>query len=75
MERVLTQIASSFVRGRQTYNSIAVAMVRSAIERDDPGARNTDLDRYRAGTAADVQRVARRYLTTANRTTIDYLPQ
>jgi zinc protease len=74
MERVLTQIASSFVRGRQTYNSIAVAIVRSAIERDDPGAINTDLERYRAVTPADVQRVAQQYLTLANRTTIDYLP-
>jgi zinc protease len=74
MERVRTQIASSFVRSRQTYNNIAVALVRSAIERDDPGALNRDLERYRAVTALDVQRVARTYLTAANRTTIDYLP-
>ena len=75
MERVRTQIASSFVRGRQTYNSIAVAIVRSAIERDDPGAINTDLERYRAVMAADVQRVARQYLALENRTTIEYLPE
>ena len=75
MERVMTQIASSFVRGRQTYNSIAVALVRSAVERDDPGAVNADLDRYRAVTAADVQRVARTYFTDANRTTVTYLPE
>ena len=74
MERVRTQIASSFVRSRQTYNNIAVALVRSAVERDDPGALNSDLDRYRAVTAADVQRVARKYLTVENRTTIEYLP-
>jgi len=74
LERVRTQIASSFVRGRQSYNSIAVAMVRSAVERDDPRAINDDLDRYRAVTAADLQRVARRYLTRENRTTIEYLP-
>jgi zinc protease len=74
MERVRTQIASSFVRSRQTYNNIAIALVRSAIERDDPGALNSDLDRYRAVTAADVQRVARKYLTVENRTTIEYLP-
>ena len=74
MERVRTQIASSFVRSRQTYNNIALALVRSAVERDDPGALNSDLDRYRAVTAADVQRVARRYLTPENRTTIEYLP-
>jgi zinc protease len=74
MERVRTQIASSFVRSRQTYNNIAVALVRSAVERDDPGALNGDLDRYRAVTGADVQRVARLYLTVENRTTIEYLP-
>jgi zinc protease len=74
MERVRTQIASSFVRSRQTYNNIAVALVRSAVERDDPGALNSDLDRYRAVTDADVQRVARKYLTLENRTTIEYLP-
>jgi zinc protease len=74
MERVRTQIASSFVRSRQTYNNIALALVRSAVERDDPGALNSDLDRYRTVTAADVQRVARQYLTVANRTTIEYLP-
>jgi len=75
MDRVLTQIASFFVRGRQTYNSIAMALVRSAVERDDPMAVNADLDRYRAVTAADVQRVARAYLTETNRTTITYTPQ
>jgi len=75
MDRVRTQIASSFVRSRQTYNNIAIALVRSAVERDDPGALNTDLDRYRAVTAADVQRVARTYFTVENRTTIEYLPQ
>jgi zinc protease len=74
MERVRTQIASSFVRSRQTYNNIAVALVRSTVERDDPGALNSDLDRYRAVTDADVQRVARQYLTLENRTTIEYLP-
>jgi len=36
---------------------------------------NADLDRYRAVTAADVQRVARAYLTETNRTTITYTPQ
>ena len=74
MERVRTQIASSFVRSRQTYNNIAVALVRSAVERDDPGALNSDLERYRAVTEADVQRVARKYLALENRTTIEYLP-
>jgi predicted Zn-dependent peptidase len=52
-----------------------VALVRSTVERDDPGALNDDLVRYHAVTAADVQRAARTYLTPANRTTIVYEPQ
>jgi predicted Zn-dependent peptidase len=72
---VRTQIAASLVRSRQTYNNIAIALVRSTVERDDPGALNGDLERYRAVTPGDVQRVARRYFALANRTTIEYLPQ
>lgn len=74
LERVKTQIASAFVRGRQSYNSIALGLVRNAVERDDPGAMNTDLARYNAVTADDVQRVARAYLNVDNRTVIEYVP-
>ncbi|MFO0630746.1 MAG: hypothetical protein U0325_34680 [Polyangiales bacterium] len=34
----------------------------------------TELDRYLSVSAADVQRVAREYLTAANRTVVDVLP-
>ena len=74
LERAKTQIASSFVRGRQTYNGIALSLVRAAVERNDPGAVNTDLARYQAVTAADVARVASAYFTPANRTVVEYLP-
>jgi zinc protease len=74
LERAKTQIASSFVRGRQTYNGIALALVRAAIERGDPAAVNTDLERYLAVGAADVQRVAATYLRPGNRTVVEYLP-
>jgi zinc protease len=74
LDRAKTQIASSFVRGRQTYNGIALALVRAAVERDDPGAVNGDLARYQAVSAADIQRVARTYFIPSNRTVIEYLP-
>jgi zinc protease len=75
LDRAKTQIASSFVRGRQTYNGIALSLVRAAVERGDPGAANTDLERYLAVTAADVQRVVTTYLHETNRTVVEYLPQ
>jgi len=74
LDRAKTQIASSFVRSRQTYNGIALALVRAAVERGDPGAVNEDLPRYLAVTAVDVQRVAQTYFTVPNRTVIEYLP-
>ena len=75
LDRAKTQIASSFVRGRQTYNGIALSLVRAAVERHDPDAVNTDLVRYTAVTAADVQAVAARYFRPANRTVVEYMPQ
>jgi zinc protease len=75
LERVKTQIMSYFVRGRQTYNGIALALVRAATERNDPSAVNTDLERYLAVSGADVQRVAQAYFRPENRSVVDYLPQ
>ena len=42
---------------------------------DDVSEINTDLDRYLAVTAADIQRVAQRYLVPANSTTIIVVPK
>jgi zinc protease len=75
LERAKTQIASSFVRGRQTYNGIGLSLVRAAVERGDPSAVNTDLARYLAVSADDVRRVAATYMQPANRTVVEYLPE
>jgi zinc protease len=74
LERVRTQIASSVVRSHQTNNGIALMLVRATTERGDPEVVNGDLARYLAVTPDDVQRVARTYLRTANRTVVEYLP-
>ena len=49
-------------------------LVRATTERGDPEVVNGDLARYLAVTPDDVQRVARTYLRTANRTVVEYLP-
>jgi predicted Zn-dependent peptidase len=41
----------------------------------DPNRVNTDLAKLQAVTAADVQRVMRKYFTSANRLVIYYLPE
>ena len=74
LARVRTQIASAFVRGRQTNTGIALALVRAATERGDPDAVNGDLARYLAVTGEDVLRVAQTYLRAPNRTVVEYLP-
>ncbi|HTJ26377.1 MAG TPA: pitrilysin family protein [Candidatus Limnocylindria bacterium] len=74
LERVKTQIASAVVRSRQTHSGVALALVRATTERGDPESVNSDLARYLAVTAHDVQRVAQTYLRAENRTVIEYLP-
>jgi zinc protease len=41
----------------------------------DPNRVNTDLTKLQAVTAADVQRVMKKYLTDSNRLVIYYLPE
>jgi zinc protease len=74
LARVRTQIASAFVRSRQTHTGIALALVRATTERGDPAAVNGDLPRYLAVTPSDVLRVANTYLRAENRTAVEYLP-
>jgi len=41
----------------------------------DPARVNTDLDRLQAVTAADVQRVMKKYFVDSNRLVLYYLPE
>jgi zinc protease len=41
----------------------------------DPARANTDLARLQAVTAADIQRVMKKYFTDSNRLVLYYLPQ
>ncbi|MEO7039910.1 MAG: pitrilysin family protein [Candidatus Elarobacter sp.] len=74
LARARTQIASAFVRSRQTNTGIALALVRATTERGDPASVNGDLARYLAVTPDDVRRVASTYLRAENRTAVEYLP-
>jgi zinc protease len=51
-----------------------LALGDAAVLLGDPGRVNTDLSRLQAVTAADVQRVMKKYLTAENRLVLYYLP-
>jgi predicted Zn-dependent peptidase len=57
---------SQQINGRQQNLARAEAIHTANTFLGDPNAVNTDLQRFMAVTAADIQRVARKYLTDAN---------
>ena len=63
------------VRGRETIDGRAFAIGYALRTEGDAQRANTDLAGLQAVTAADVQRVAKKYLTDNSRTTIRYLPE
>jgi len=72
LEKAKTQTTAALVRRLQTHDNVAQALVRAAVVRGDAGAVNRLPAEYGAVSAADVQRVARKYLTVANSTVVAY---
>jgi predicted Zn-dependent peptidase len=75
LEKAKNAFRRSFVFARQTSMGIAENIQHYKHFHDDVSEINADLDRYLAVTAADIQRVARRYLDASNSTTIQVVPQ
>ncbi len=63
------------VRERETIDGRASALGYALRTEGDAGRANTDLSALQAVTAADVQRVAKKYLAADRRTVIRYLPE
>jgi zinc protease len=72
LEKAKTQSIAALVRSLQTHDNVAQALVRAAVIDGDPAAVNRTAPEYARVTAADVQRVARRYLTDTNSTVVSY---
>ncbi len=75
LEKAKNQILTGQLRQRETSLGKSNALGRAAVILGDPNLVNKDLDRLQAVTAADIQRVARKYLTANNRYVIYYLPE
>ena len=75
LEKARNAFRRSFVFGRQNSMGIAENIQHYKHFHDDVSEINSDLDRYLAVTAADIQRVARTYLAPANSTTILVVPK
>ena len=74
LEQARNAIEASFLRSIQTVSGKADQLNEYYYERGDPDGFQDDLDRLRAVSAADIQRVVRTYLQ-APRVTISVVPQ
>ena len=75
LEKAKNQLITTQLLERETNNGKALALGDAAVLSGDPNRANTDLERLSKVTAADVQRVMKKYLTDANRLVIYYLPE
>ncbi|MEN3327480.1 MAG: zinc protease [Acidobacteriota bacterium] len=75
LDKAKNQIITDQLRQRETSNGKALALGEAAVLLGDPARVNTDLSRLQAITAADVQRVMKKYFADQNRMVLYYLPQ
>jgi zinc protease len=74
LEKAKNQVIADFILGRRTAEQKASPIGSAAALCNAPERVNTDLDRYRAATAADIQRVTREYLVPERRTVLIVQP-
>lgn len=75
LEKAKNQIITDQLRQRETSNGKALALGEAAVLLGDAARVNTDLARLQAVTAADIQRVMKKYFTDSNRFVLYYLPE
>ncbi|HYH84576.1 MAG TPA: pitrilysin family protein [Pyrinomonadaceae bacterium] len=72
LDKAINQLVASQLRERETNSGKAFAIGQAAVLVGDAGRVNTDIERLQAITAADIQRVMKKYFTDANRVVITY---
>ncbi|HVJ63018.1 MAG TPA: insulinase family protein, partial [Tahibacter sp.] len=74
LERVKNQLLTGAIRTRETIDGKAAEIAKAAVVSGDPRATERRLVAIGAITAADVQRVAAKYLVDSRAAVIHYLP-
>jgi zinc protease len=72
LDKAVNQLVANAVRERETNSGKAFAIGQAAVIVGDAKRVNTDIERLQSVTAADVQRVMKKYFTDANRVVITY---
>lgn len=75
LEKAKNQLITNQLRQLETSNGKALALGEAAVLLGDAARVNTDLARLQAVTAADIQRVMKKYFTDTNRFVLYYLPE
>jgi len=75
LDKAKNQLITNQLRQRETSNGKALALGEAAVLIGDVARVNTDLERLQAVTAADIQRVMKKYFADTNRLVLYYLPE
>jgi zinc protease len=75
LEKAKNQLVTAQLLQLETNNGKAQALGKAAVILGDPNRINTDVQALQAVTAADVQRVMKKYFAETNRVAITYLPE
>ena len=73
LNKAKNQLVTAQLRERETNNGKALALGDAVVIQGDAKRVNTDINQLQSVTAADIQRVMRKYFTDANRVVINYL--
>jgi len=75
LTKAKNQTTAGFIVGRQSMQQKADLLGKMAVLRGNPELVNTELEKYQAVTAADIQRVCDKYLAPTNETRIWVYPE
>jgi len=75
LEKARNQLVAAQLREIETNNGKAQSIGNAAVILRDANRVNTDLDRLQKVSAADIERVMRKYFSDTNRVVIYYLPE